>query len=195
MALLNTAATSTATVPTANPASAMGMRVGPGRAPRTRGRTDDANRTRPQTAIQGFFGPVASATEPSTGDRKARIRPAAAVAKPHRLWPVTGSGARRGGEIGREHEGGDEREEGLAGPVEEAASRRWRCRDADRPGAARPGRLGHAGRGAGAPDQNVAASSDRRSSAVRRRWPASAHAVRRSQAQPSPGRPAGSPPP
>jgi hypothetical protein len=38
------------------------------------------NSTRPQAAIQGFFGPVASAMEPSTGDRMASTKPAAAVA-------------------------------------------------------------------------------------------------------------------
>jgi hypothetical protein len=37
-------------------------------------------RTTPQDAIQGFFGPVESAMEPSTGERQASASPAAAVA-------------------------------------------------------------------------------------------------------------------
>ena len=36
--------------------------------------------TSPHAAIHGFFGPVASAMEPSTGERTASTSPAAAVA-------------------------------------------------------------------------------------------------------------------
>src|SRR5919107_3967237 len=83
MALLNTAATSTATVPTAKPTSATATACGaPGAAcQRTQ---DETKSTAPQAAIQGFFGPVASAIEPRTGDRTASASPAAAVAKPQR---------------------------------------------------------------------------------------------------------------
>jgi hypothetical protein len=79
MALLNTAAASTATVATAKPISARGIASGwPGAADH---RARDAmTKTSPQEAIQGFFDPVASAMEPRTGDRKASMSPAAAVA-------------------------------------------------------------------------------------------------------------------
>ena len=79
MALLNTAATSTATVPKAKPTSAIAMACDcPGAAYQSA--KDAANSTRPQVAIHGFFGPVASAIEPSTGERTASTNPAAAVA-------------------------------------------------------------------------------------------------------------------
>jgi hypothetical protein len=79
MALLNTAATSTATVPKAKPTRATAMAWGcPGAAYHSA--KEAMNSTRPHAAIQGFFGPVASAMEPSTGDRMASTSPAAAVA-------------------------------------------------------------------------------------------------------------------
>jgi hypothetical protein len=79
MALLNTAATSTATVLSAKPMRATMMAWGCSGAAYHSAK-DAMNSTRPQDAIQGFFGPVASAMEPSTGDRMASTSPAAAVA-------------------------------------------------------------------------------------------------------------------
>ena len=49
--------------------------------------------TAPNAAIQGFLRPEASAIAPSTGDKSAIARPAAAIAKPHSDCPVAGSGA------------------------------------------------------------------------------------------------------
>jgi hypothetical protein len=77
--LLNTAAISTATVPIANAIKASGTAAGsPGTANQSTAQASEA--TRPLAAIQGFFGPAASATLPSAGERKASPSPAAAVA-------------------------------------------------------------------------------------------------------------------
>src|SRR4051794_38636548 len=79
MALLNTAATSTATVPTAKATSAIGTPCAePGAA--NHNAADESASTRPQAAIHGFFGPLASAMAPRTGDRPASTSPATAVA-------------------------------------------------------------------------------------------------------------------
>jgi hypothetical protein len=79
MALLNTAATSTATVARAKPTRARAIAWDPPGAAYHRAREAMKN-TSPQDAIQGFFGPVESAMEPSTGERQASASPAAAVA-------------------------------------------------------------------------------------------------------------------
>jgi len=79
MALLNTAATSAATVATPNARSASPIACGaPGAA--SHSAAQPARRTRPEAAIHGFFGPVASAMLPSAGESTASANPAIAVA-------------------------------------------------------------------------------------------------------------------
>jgi hypothetical protein len=78
-ALLNTAATSIATVPIAKAASASAIAFGaPGAAYQSV--AEALATTSAQAAIQGFFGPVASVMLPRTGDSSASDSPAAAVA-------------------------------------------------------------------------------------------------------------------
>jgi hypothetical protein len=60
--------------------SASGMAPGRARAPPTTGRGGEDEHEAPQAAIQGFFGPLASAMEPRTGESTASTSPAAAVA-------------------------------------------------------------------------------------------------------------------
>jgi hypothetical protein len=58
-------------------------------------RLDPITSIAPNAAIHGLRRPLASAIAPNTGDINAIINPAAAVANPHKDWPLAGSAATR----------------------------------------------------------------------------------------------------
>src|SRR5690242_13203740 len=92
IALLKTVANSTPTVATQYATSSGAITLG------SRGfpnhiKLEPTTNSPPNAAIHGLRRPLASAMAPNAGDVTAIIKPAAAVAKPHRACPRAGSAA------------------------------------------------------------------------------------------------------